>query len=305
MWVGPRIKRYVGSGYDPLAASKKGNADVGLDLESQRVLVAIAFAASLISCTATGIWSLQTDALSKDTGLDWEMYAALFATGGGSGVCVLIQAIFAVTWLPAGQAFGIFAFAEAAFVSLAPFISDAFDTLKDTIFCCFCFQSQFLVLKVIGAMSWLYLVAIHIYFIRRDDTLAELAGCYLPVLGTLPKSEVSADISCCESGWNTVLLLLYKQTTPTKKRLLAIENLPQALFSIVFLFLEGGSIFVGVINLGIPVAQIGASFVFFRPLLNLVGPQLAKRLSAFLKKPDFLRAKQLWEEAGAVVSTAL
>eukprot|EP00438_Fugacium_kawagutii_P035700 Skav234659 [mRNA] locus=scaffold1131:231389:232990:- [translate_table: standard] len=306
MTAGPRMKACVGSSYHPLSSSRsgrveppseEGDAAVGLDVESQRVLLAMAFAATLISCTITGSWSLQTDTLHKDSGLDWEMYALLLA-GGGCGV--VIQAIFAVKWLPKGQSFGISAFAEGAFVSLAPFMSDAFDTLKDTIFCFLCFQSQFLVLKVIGAVSWLYLVAIHIYFIRRDDTLAELAGCYLPVLGALPKFEETpapADNYCCESGRNAVLLLLYKQTTPTKRKLLVIENLPQAVFSIIFLNLEGGSLFVAVINLGIPVAQIIATFVLFRPLLNLVGPQLGNKLSAFLEKPDFLKAKHLWDEA--------
>eukprot|EP00438_Fugacium_kawagutii_P033483 Skav230636 [mRNA] locus=scaffold1673:295704:297552:+ [translate_table: standard] len=298
MTVGPRMKACVGSSYHPLSSSRSGRvkrSEEGhaVDLEWQRTLVAISFAATLTSCTATCIWSLRTSTLSKKTGLDWEMYALLLA---GGGAAVLIQAIFAVRWLPKGQTFGIFAFAEGAFVSLAPFISDAVDTLKDTIFCFLCFQSQFLVLKVIGAVSWLYLVAIHIYFIRSDDTLAELAGCYLPVLSALPKPEVRGDNHCCESGWNAALLLLYKQTTPTKRKLLVIENLPQALFSIIFLFLEGGSIFVGVINLGIPVAQIAAAVVFFRPLLNLVAPELGKKLSTFLKKPDFLKAKQLWDE---------
>eukprot|EP00438_Fugacium_kawagutii_P033480 Skav230633 [mRNA] locus=scaffold1673:259549:261405:+ [translate_table: standard] len=299
MTVGPRMKACVGSSYRPLSSSRSGRvkrvSEEGhaVDLEWQRTLVAISFAATLTSCTATCIWSLRTSTLSKKTGLDWEMYALLLA---GGGAAVVIQAIFAVKWLPKGRTFGIFAFAEGACVSLAPFISDAFDTLKDTIFCFLCFQSQFLVLKVIGAVSWLYLVVIHIFFVRSDDTLAELAGCYLPVLSALPKPEVRVDNHCCESGWNAALLLLYKQTTPTKRKLLVIENLPQALFSIIFLFLEGGSIFVGVINLGIPVAQIGAAVVFFRPLRHFVAPQLGKKLSAFLKKPDFLKAKQLWEE---------
>eukprot|EP00438_Fugacium_kawagutii_P034600 Skav225832 [mRNA] locus=scaffold345:15014:16870:+ [translate_table: standard] len=316
MWVGSQIKEALDCSYrfQPLSSSRIGRVSLcssasessseessddgdadGLRLESQRVLVTIAFGSTLLACGATGICSMATGTLSKNSGLDWEMYALLLA---GGGIAVVVQAVFAVKWLPKGRTFAISTFAEAAFVSLAPFISDSFDTLKDTIFCCLCFESQFLVLKVIGAMSWLYLVAIHIYFIRRDDTLAELAGCYLPVLGALPKPEVNeTDISRCESGWNAVMLLLYKQTTPTKQKLLIIENLPQALFSIIFLNLEGGSLFVKVINLGIPVAQIIAACILFRPFLNIVGPQLGNKLSAFLEKPDFLKARQLWDEA--------
>eukprot|EP00438_Fugacium_kawagutii_P033481 Skav230634 [mRNA] locus=scaffold1673:268663:270629:+ [translate_table: standard] len=119
MTVGPRMKACVGSSYHPLSSSRSGRvkrvSEEGhaVDLEWQRTLVAISFAATLTSCTATCIWSLRTSTLSKKTGLDWEMYALLLA---GGGAAVLIQAIFAVRWLPKGQTFGIFAFAEGAFV---------------------------------------------------------------------------------------------------------------------------------------------------------------------------------------------
>ena len=91
--------------------------------------------------------------------------------------------------------------------------------------------------------------------------------------------------------------LLYKQVTPTKRELLLWENVPQGVAAIFFLYLEGGSLFVGVINLAIPVGQVLATNVFFRPLRDLVAPKFAKKLSGFLSKPDFLRAKLLWREA--------
>ena len=46
--------------------------------------------------------------------------------------------------------------------------------------------------------------------------------------------------------------MLYKQLTPSKREYLLIENLPQAAFSVLFLLVEGGSFFVGVLNLLVP-----------------------------------------------------
>eukprot|EP00438_Fugacium_kawagutii_P024332 Skav216816 [mRNA] locus=scaffold135:165915:166811:- [translate_table: standard] len=252
---------------------------------------------------------------------------------------VLVQAFFAVRWLSEGQHFGTLTFAEAAFTALAPFISDGFDTVKDTIFSALCWRSQFVVLNVIGVLSWLYLLAIHVYFIWNNNTLAELVGCYLPALTALPEyhpsdSSDSSDSSnssdaakndgdsgqscfdcqscwekiwekscfdcqpCWEKIWEKVMSLLYKQFTPTKREMLLIENLPQAIFSCVFLALEDGSNwFVWVTN-GIPLVQIWASYTFFDVVLQEVGPQLGRKLSTCLQKPDYFKAKQLWHEAG-------
>eukprot|EP00438_Fugacium_kawagutii_P028162 Skav224045 [mRNA] locus=scaffold2030:113028:113735:- [translate_table: standard] len=212
-----------------------------------------------------------------------------------------------------GEKFALIAFAEAAVTGLAPFISDYFDTLKDTIFAGLCFGSKHLELRVMGVFSWVYLLVIHIYFLNNDNTLAELASCYLPVLLALPEPEAApgADVEDCftklrsaalnffEKLRPAVLFLMYKQCTPTKRQLLCIENIPQAFLSAIFLCVEGGSGFVLVVNLVLPTAQVLATFSFFKPLLACVAPHLGKKLVGFLKKPDFLKAKQIWLEAAA------
>ena len=210
----------------------------------------------------------------------------------------------AVLLLPNDHTFPVTAFVESAFVYLMPFVSDGFDTLKDTIFSCLCVQSDHLLLKGIGVASWIYLMVIHGVLLRQDNTLAELAGCYLPALMALPADPTPEDSngSCCQSlscqNFSDMFFqLLYKQVTPTKRELLLWENVPQGVAAIFFLYLEGGSLFVGVINLAIPVGQVLATNVFFRPLRDLVAPKFAKKLSGFLSKPDFLRAKLLWREA--------
>ncbi|CAK9000322.1 unnamed protein product [Durusdinium trenchii] len=268
---------------------------------TQRLWTAGAFACTAIACTATCIYSLQSDRLDKNSGLDWELYVGLML---GGALCLLSQAVLAVLLLPKDLSFPVTAFAESAFVYLMPFVSDGFDTLKDIIFSCLCVQSDHLLLKGIGVASWIYLMVIHGILIMQDNTLAELAGCYLPALMALPADPASEDsISSCCPGLSCQHLsdmfcqLLYKQVTPTKRELLLWENVPQGVAAIFFLYFEGGSLFVGVINLAIPVGQVLATFVFFRPLRNLVAPQFGKKLSGFLSKPDFLRAQLLWEEA--------
>ena len=53
---------------------------------------------------------------------------------------------------------------SAAFTSMAPIISDFYDTLKDVIFGALCLQSEHLMIQILGVVSWLYLFLFHIWF---------------------------------------------------------------------------------------------------------------------------------------------
>ena len=88
--------------------------------------------------------------------------------------------------------------------------------------------------------------------------MAELASSHLSVLLTSPKVPGEWSGGCTATGcWEgTILPILYKQLTPSKREYLLIENLPQAVFSVLFLLAEGGSFFVGVLNLLVPFVQI-------------------------------------------------
>eukprot|EP00435_Cladocopium_sp_Y103_P035376 s631_g9.t1 len=270
----------------------------GLSIGFQRVLVAVAFSLTVAACTAACLFAMQTGRLSKVSGLDWELFAVLLAFGGMS---LLLQCFFAVCWLPVNERFGYFTFAEATFTGLTPFVSDAFDTLKDTIFSALCFESKHTTLKIVGVISWLYLLALHVFLVRRVNTLAELVAAYLPVLTAPPKAKPAKDAgigeSSCTKAWNMVLFLMYKQATPTKRELLLWENVPQALLSIVYLYLEGGSRFIATINVAIPTAQIVAAFLFFPILLRCVAPTLAKKLLFTMQHGDYLKADSLFSEA--------
>ena len=107
---------------------------------------------------------------------------------------------------------------------------------------------------------------------------AELASSHLSVLLTSPKVPGEWSGGCTATGcWEgTILPILYKQLTPSKREYLLIENLPQAVFSVLFLLVEGGSFFVGVLNLLVPGMQILLTFFCFESVLSAAAPALGK-----------------------------
>eukprot|EP00435_Cladocopium_sp_Y103_P064987 s677_g26.t1 len=134
---------------------------------SQLRLVMLSFAGTVLLSLAATLWSLETGRLSKTIGLDWEIYLVLFCCAGAS---LIVQALLAVRWLKAGDSFDWTAFAVASFSSMAPFISDQWDTLKDLIFGGLCLQSQHWFMKIVGVLSWSYLLAFHAWFCLEDHS---------------------------------------------------------------------------------------------------------------------------------------
>eukprot|EP00438_Fugacium_kawagutii_P015060 Skav200427 [mRNA] locus=scaffold578:19823:22261:- [translate_table: standard] len=232
MILGPSLrshsrKRAVEPEYEPFEPGQGG----GLSVSFQRKLVCAAFSCIALASAAACVFSIKTDRLSKSTGLDWEVYVLLFCM---TAIFFLVQAVFAVLWLPAGHTFAVSAFAEAAFTGLFPVISDLFDTLKDTIFAALCFQSRHIALQIMGVASWIYLIGIHVYILTHDNTLAELGACYLPVLLAPPEpkaAKAAQGVGRLAKLLSAVLFMMYKQCTPTKRELLLLENVPQALLS--------------------------------------------------------------------------
>ena len=268
------------------------------------------------------LWSLKTGRLSKVTGLDWEVYLILFCC---VGLALLVQAVWAVARLKPGDRFDSTAFAIAASTSMAPIISDFYDTLKDVIFGALCLQSEHLMIQILGVVSWLYLCLFHAYFLLVTDKdwmlfllmggdgypglsywcllcgakrvpgglcFAELASSHLSVLLTSPKVPGEWSGGCTAMGcWEgTILPILYKQLTPSKRDYLLIENLPQAAFSVLFLLVEGGSFFVGVLNLLVPGVQILLTCFCYEPVLSAAAPALGKKLNRAMRNGDTVAA---------------
>eukprot|EP00435_Cladocopium_sp_Y103_P064000 s677_g25.t1 len=94
-----------------------------------------------------------------------------------------------------------------------------------------------------------------------------------------------------------ILPTIYKQVTVSKCQHLLIENVPQALFSVLFLAIDGGSVFVAVLNLVMPAVQIALAGLLFKPVRTAAIPALGKRLNRAMKSGNTVAAKALWEEA--------
>ena len=352
-----------------------GPSFTALSAQTQQCLVILSFGVTVSLSLVASLWSLKTGRLSKVTGLDWEVYLILFCC---VGLALLCQAVWAVARLKPSDRFDSTAFAVAAFTSMAPIISDFYDTLKDVIFGALCLQSEHLMIQILGLVSWLYLCLFHAWFLvlffRRfqdRETLcgwacitfllfplsllcpacflvfggeifngnlnfieyeiwlcaciswccligfcgnfarefggeilgrhcfAELASSHLSVLLTSPKVPGEWAGGCTATGcWEgTILPILYKQLTPSKREHLLIENAPQAVFSVIFLLVEGGSFFVGVLNLLVPGVQILLTFFCFEPVLSAAAPALGKKLNRAMRNGDTVAAAFLWEEA--------
>ena len=309
-----------------------GPTFTALSVRTQRCLVFLSFGVTVSLSLVASPWSLKTGRLSKVTGLDWEVYVFLLCC---VGLSLLVQAMWAVARLKPGDRFDSTAFAVAAFTSMAPIISDFYDTLKDVIFGALCLQSEHLMIQILGVVSWLYLFLFHAWFLLMGDKdrmdnvikslpcwlclclfccsnlcgakegevlgrhcMAELASSHLSVLLTSPKVPGEWSGGCTAIGcWEgTILPILYKQLTPSKRDYLLIENLPQAVFSVRFLLAEGGSFFVGVLNLLVPGVQILLTCLCFRPVLFAVAPALGKKLNRAMRNGDMVAAAFLWEE---------
>jgi hypothetical protein len=307
---------FLGSGIMIGGAKLKARGDyqalgqtAPLSKKSQILLVTVSLIVTVFLSFAASIWSLQTGRLSKKLGLDWEVYLFLFCCGCLS---LLIQSVVAVAWIKAGDRFDATAFAMAS-MSVLPVVSDQFDTLKDIIFGALCFQSEHWAMKVLGVLSWLYLLAFHAWFIfcgvkfgldganpegvPGANCFSELATSHLAVLLTPPKVDGESPAGFWEG---TILPMLYKQLTPSKRQYLLIENLPQAVLSLLFLFYEGGSMFIMVLNLAVPATQIGLTFLLFKPVCAAAAPALGKALSRAVHTGNLIAAKTIWLEAGSV-----
>ena len=296
----------VGAELKGLGSYRALDPTAPLSKEAQLRLVMLSFCGTVLLSFVATLWSLETGRLSKTFGLDWEIYLLLFGCAGAS---LLIQAVLAVAWLKAGDRFDFSAFAVASFSSMAPFLSDQLDTFKDVIFGGLCLQSQHFSMKAVGVLSWSYLLAFHAWFFwlaavppNMSDALGancfnELATSHLSVLLIAPKVPGEWSGGCWEG---IILPIIYRQVTKSKRHHLLIENVPQALMSLLFLAVEGGSFFVAAFNLVVPIVQIVLTFLLFKPVRAAAIPALGKRFSRAMKSGNSVAAKALWEEAGSI-----
>ena len=254
-----------------------------------RTLVAVSFAGNLTaSCYALAM-SKDSKQISKKYGIDWEYYFMLFV---GCGLWTIAQATWATWNLAPEESLTLTSFGQACFASMAPIISDHYDTLKDAMFAFLCLESGSSAVQIMGWVSLLYLIGLHAYLIGFDeDALAELAESHLSGLQmtTKLKDGNSQAVPLKTEMWEFVVFTTYKQMTPTKRRLLLLENLPQAIFAVIYLLYEGGSMPVTIMNLGLPCVQTAVAWLFFGQIRAIAGPLIGSKLRKFLLARQQLR----------------
>ena len=276
----------------------RGEKSRSSSLTWPRTLVAVSFAGNLTaSCYALAM-SKDSNELSKKYGIDWEYYFMLFV---GCGLWTVAQAAWATWNLAPEESLTLTSFGQACFASMAPIISDHYDTLKDAMFAFLCLESGSSAVQIMGWVSLLYLIALHMYLIGFDeDALAELAESHLSGLQmtTKLKDGNSQPVPLKTEMWEFVVFTTYKQMTPTKRRLLLLENVPQAVFAVIYLGYEGGSMPVTIMNLGLPCVQTALAWLFFKQIRAIAGPLIGSKLRKFLLARQQLRLRRLFNEVG-------
>eukprot|EP00434_Breviolum_minutum_P040091 symbB.v1.2.035619.t1/scaffold4843.1/size33977/2 len=262
-----------------------------------RTLVAVSFAGNLTaSCYALAM-SKDSKQISKKYGVDWEYYFMLFV---GCGLWTIAQATWATWNLAPEESLTLTLFGQACFASMAPILSDHYDTLKDAMFAFLCLESGSSAVQIMGWVSLLYLIGLHAYLIGFDeDALVELAESHLSGLQmtTKLKDRNSQPVPLKTEMWEFVVFTTYKQMTPTKRRLLLLENVPQAMFAVIYLLYEGGSMPVTIMNLGLPCVQTALAWLFFEKIRAIAGPLIGSKLRKFLLVRQQLRLRRLFKEA--------
>ncbi|CAE7833758.1 Nlrc5 [Symbiodinium sp. CCMP2592] len=280
--------RLVSSAAEQDSTIERSTATVSFKPRTLKVLLAISLTITFSTSFAALAWSSRTGRLSKDCGADWEVYAGLLAC---SGLALVLQALIMARRLPPGEKFGTTAFAQACITGMAPVLSDQYDTMKDVMFAFLCMQSEHVEIQAMGIFSLLWLVGVHAVCFAYEDTTAELLASHLSVLLLTP--DTGAGVAFRDE----LLVLLYKQLTPTKRFLLLLENVPQAICAIIFLRYEGGSVVVTMLSLAIPALQIGLAFLLYGAVRAQVAPYFGRRLRALISAGDQLLAQRLWREA--------
>ena len=258
--------------------------------KKERRLVMMVFLANYTVCQVAALWSAWTSRLNPSTGLDWEVWEALLVVN-----CTwqLIQAVLAVWSLPLGKSFSVTTFAEGLVQGTAPVVSDPFDTFKDNQFGGLCLCSHLVWVKVLGVLSLLYLLAVHIYLILFDDCAGELRGSFLGVLYSPTRSAGTAKDD--RSFFEKVLLMLYKQTTPKKRKILRWENIPQAAAGILYAVGVGGSMLVVFLNVLVPMVQLFLGLAFYKTLQHQVVKSLAQQMARGLEDNDVSKIEETWD----------
>jgi len=210
--------------------------------------------------------SLYLGQFSKDTGLNWEFYLMIWVV---NALWMNIQAVIHAGSVPPSLEFSMATYPLAALSGTAPYMSEWFDTLTDTVFAFMCLDSSHLFVKFmgLGALGWLVILHVVLALVFKDIA-NEMAAAYFSVFSTEPISSNSEDLPLKTKLW----LKLYAQCTTNKRLWIAAEEVPQAYFRVMYAYFEQPSwIFTAVMVL-IPWTKFLVSVCFPTCLAKRVVP---------------------------------
>ena len=291
MHLGPKCKSDVVWHALPMSRDEDTGEDAHRHLDDHRRLLVFVWMLEMVFILEAVILSLRSGRISKATGLDWEAYFTLFCL---KGLELLAQAALAVRRIQPGRVFALTAFVQGTVTGMWPFISDSYDMLKDVIFCALCWSSASIALNALGVLAFVYLIGLHAFLILDTHGLVALTGGWLPVLN----AEAKEPKQLSTLGITDLLLsIVYEQVTPSKRRLLLMENLPQAAVAFVYFRIEGGSAAVVLLGFVIPLLQIVSGSLLHSLVQNQLGPWFGHKLNLAIDAGSMPLERRWREEA--------
>lgn len=288
MHLGPKCKVWRAL---PMSRDEDTGEDAHRHLDDHRRLLMFVWMLEMVFILEAVILSLRSGRISKATGLDWEAYFTLFCL---KGLELLAQAALAVRRIQPGRVFALTAFVQGTVTGMWPFISDSYDMLKDVIFCALCWSSASIALNALGVLAFVYLIGLHAFLILDTHGLVALTGGWLPVLN----AEAKEPKQLSTLGITDLLLsMVYEQVNPSKRRLLLMENLPQAAVAFVYFRIEGGSAAVVLLGFVIPLLQMVLGSLLHSLLQNQLGPWFGHKLNLAIDAGSMPLERRWREEA--------
>jgi len=195
--------------------------------------------------------------------LPWEGYFAMLTLGClwclAQSAGVYLFSVTKETQYPI-QAFGM-----GLVATVLPIASDAFDTFKDIQSGALCLLPDTPVfLKVIGIISIMYVYTFHVLLLRDNDMIGDVLGTYFAIYTTASQTREDAVETLeflTEDKKTSFCVLASKQTSPGKRRLLLIENLPQVVFLAIYSYCMGLHLLPIVTAAGLPIIQYLFAYV--------------------------------------------
>ena len=201
--------------------------------------------------------------LTPNTGLAYEGY----------DLCLTSALLWIVAQALAVRAADFAAHHSAADVALTmlivvPFLGDGFDCLKDAMLGALALRSQRIWLRCLGFVALSYLVILHGCLALSSSNRLELQKSYLPVFFLKRKAapsdppaaeEIAQDTFCrtlLDGVWRKLLVQLYKQSTPSRRWAMILEDTPQGVLALLVSLADWFQTFTLVVNIAVPVLRI-------------------------------------------------